>query len=488
MTAPLRVAILHYHLRPGGVTQVIAGAVRALAGRDVRVAVLAGAPPDARAGIEAPVAVVPGLGYATRAAPAPPPERLAAALADAARGALEAAPDVWHVHNHSLGKNCALPRALARMIAGGARVLLQIHDFPEDGRAENYRALRRDAGDGGATALAGRLYPRAPHVHYAVLNRRDRDLLLGAGAGAARVHLLPNPVSVEEPSEPEGPAAGEGLTFLYPTRAIRRKNLGEFLLWAAAARRGERFGVTLAPASPAEAAPYARWTALARELRLPVQFELGARPGATLRRLVGTCACAVTTSVAEGFGLAFLEPWLAGRPVAGRNLPEITADFAQEGIALDGLYERLEIPADWVDAGKLRGAIEAALRATYAAYKRTPPADAAARAHRAIVANDMADFGRLDQAAQAAVVRRVASCPAAAEAFRPRELRIAGAGVVARNRARIAERFSIPAYGRALEAIYRAAAAESPGGIEALDAGALLDGFLAPERLFLSRF
>jgi len=486
VTVPLRVAILHYHLRPGGVTRVITGAVRALGARDIRAAVLAGSAPETGAGTELSVAVVPGLDYTTRLAQAPPPDRLAAELAEAARAELGGEPDVWHVHNHSLGKNCALPRALARMLGRGARLLLQIHDFPEDGRPENYRALLRDAG--GAAALAGRLYPRAPHVRYAVLNRRDRAVLLGAGADAARVHLLPNPVAVEAPPGTEGPSAGEVFTFLYPTRAIRRKNLGEFLLWAAAARRGERFGVTLAPATPAEADPYACWTKLAAELRLPVEFELGARPGATMRRLVGACACAVTTSVAEGFGLAFLEPWLAGRPVAGRNLREITADFAQEGIALEGLYERLEIPADWVDAGKLRGAIEAALHTTYAAYGRTPPADAAARALRAIVANDTADFGRLDRAAQEAVVRRVASHPAEADALRPRELRIAGADAVARNRARIADRFSLAAYGRALETIYRAAAADDPGRVEALDSGAVLDGFLAPERLFLSRF
>ena len=37
----------------------------------------------------------------------------------------------------------------------------------------------------------------------------------------------------------------------------------------------------------------------------------------------------VTTSVAEGFGLAFLEPWLFGKGLLGRNLPEITVDFAK---------------------------------------------------------------------------------------------------------------------------------------------------------------
>ena len=35
--------------------------------------------------------------------------------------------------------------------------------------------------------------------------------------------------------------------------------------------------------------------------------------------LLASAHALVTTSVAEGFGLAFLEPWLMGRPLAGRH-------------------------------------------------------------------------------------------------------------------------------------------------------------------------
>ncbi len=52
----------------------------------------------------------------------------------------------------------------------------------------------------------------------------------------------------------------------------------------------------------------------------------------------------ITTSVAEGFGLAFLEPWLASKPLVGRNLPEITADFAEHGLDLSALYNCLPVP------------------------------------------------------------------------------------------------------------------------------------------------
>ena len=47
---------------------------------------------------------------------------------------------------------------------------------------------------------AGALWPAAPQVHYAALNRRDAANLRGAGIGAANVHLLPN--AVEPPPSP----------------------------------------------------------------------------------------------------------------------------------------------------------------------------------------------------------------------------------------------------------------------------------------------
>ncbi len=51
----------------------------------------------------------------------------------------------------------------------------------------------------------------------------------------------------------------------------------------------------------------------------------------------------VTTSVAEGFGLAFLEPWLANRPLFGRKLPEVTEGNKKAGVNLASLYTRLDV-------------------------------------------------------------------------------------------------------------------------------------------------
>ena len=79
--------------------------------------------------------------------------------------------------------------AVRRLVADGRKVLLQIHDFSEDGRPANY-ALIRDHLENPED-----LYPIAEHLHYAVLNGRDLDVLLKAGIPSEKCHLLANPVT-----------------------------------------------------------------------------------------------------------------------------------------------------------------------------------------------------------------------------------------------------------------------------------------------------
>ena len=55
-------------------------------------------------------------------------------------------------------------------------------------------------------------------------------------------------------------------------------------------------------------------------------------------------ASIINVSVAEGFGLGFLEPWSFGKSLCGRNIPDITSDFTQLGVNLENLYSNL-----WVE-------------------------------------------------------------------------------------------------------------------------------------------
>lgn len=483
------IAVVHYHLQTGGVTRVIRHAAEALRGRGVSVVVLTGTPPPRPEPFE--VRVVPGLQYeATR--PDLSAAELTADLTRAATGALGAAPDLWHFHNHSLGKNLLVPECVKELALRGDPLLLQIHDFPEDGRPANYRALRHAlVGDRpGASLMSATLYPLGDHVHYAVLGTRDARFLGKAGAPDTQVHILPNAVSLG-PHGDHGSAhrkSAERL-WLYPTRAICRKNLGEFLLWAALGREDDRFATTRGPENPAERPAYDAWRAFATELALPVEFGVGERTDDFESLLVSAHAM-VTTSVAEGFGLAFLEPWLMDRAIAGRDLPEQTDDFRSEGIDLDHLYRTLLVPLDWVGERTLRKRAARALDRTLSSYGRTAGPDDEDRALAAWTRSGRVDFGRLDQALQKGAIERVTNSPDARTELAPSELELPGAGVntVSRNRRIIAQRWGIDAYGERLAKVYEALLARPAGGREGgLDGDRLLDQFLAPERLWLLR-
>ena len=476
MSPALRVALVHYHLRPGGVTSVLRHAAAGLTAHGAACVTLAGAPPPSVAW-PGPVHVVPGLDYDGDLAPA----ALAAALEQSAAAALGGPPDVWYVHNHSLARNLPLLGAVRALGERGAALLLHLHDFPEDGRPALYQRLRDCAG-AEPRALDRLVYPCGPRVHYAVLTTRDAALLKRAGAPPARVHHLPNPVLLDGPVPGPPPADGGRL---YPTRAIRRKNLGEFLLWAATSPPGPRWATTLAPRSAADRAAYDRWVDFAQARHLPVDFAVGARaPEQPLTHWLAGAAEVFTTSMGEGFGLAFLEPWLAGRPLRGRDLPAITADFRAAGVALPGLYERLDVPLCWAGADDLRAAVTSGLQASRVAYGRTLESDAVEQAWSAAVHGTDVDFGRLDESLQQRVLEQVLR---AGGAWSPPVPPRVPAGLLADNRRTVATTFSAPACAVRLWTACQAVAAGGAGALDALDAGALLDAFLAPEQFCLLR-
>jgi hypothetical protein len=65
--------------------------------------------------------------------------------------------------------------------------------------------------------------------------------------------------------------------------------------------------------------------------------------------LLAISEAVMTTSIQEGFGYVFHEPWLAGKLVFGRNIAAVTCDFVAEGLNLDHLYDHLLIPMEWLD-------------------------------------------------------------------------------------------------------------------------------------------
>lgn len=483
----MRVALVHYHLQSGGVTRIVCHQQKSLRQRGVKTVALIGKPPAvADAGT---FRVIPGLQYETDRPPIAPAE-LAAQMRAEAEAALGGPPDLWHVHNHSLGKSLVLPLALHLLADQGERLLFQIHDFAEDGRPANYWAMLTTMAGGRGNLLSRLLYPQGDHIHYGVLNRRDYRYLREAGLDVDHLHLLLNPVDLGVTAT-DGPVApaGSGPLWLYPTRAIRRKNLGEFLFWSALAPEGTRFGTTSAPENPAEQPRYRRWRQVAAELGLPVRFEMVAPGGPSFVDLLGRADVAVTTSVAEGFGMAFLEPWALGVPVFGRNLPEITPRIGGEGVDLPWTYERLDVPLGWLGRDRVAKAAWEGLCRNLAAYGRFPGKDDLCRVLTAWIHEDRIDFGRLDEPLQETILRRLVAARTPAELPGPAELPAPASlrASLPENQEILRNRYSLARYGEAVETVYRQVAGATVTALDHLDGELLLDRFLAPERLSLLR-
>jgi len=257
---------------------------------------------------------------------------------------------------------------------------------------------------------------------------------------------------------------------------------------AAMREDGERFAVTLAPRECSEEPTYRTWGELSRELALPVMFGVGINRA--LADVMRSAAAAVTTSVAEGFGLCFLEPWSMGRAVIGRNLPEITRDMADAGVELDHLYGHLLAPTGWIDLRRLRERVLLQRRRYLRAYGVSRPVSDHEAAYAAAFQDGSVDFGRLSEAEQEAVIRLVAEDPGRRDALFALNPALATMAVPdsSVNRQVVLSQFGASAYRQRLLRLYETVVASHDGGdCNRIDPKRVLDAFLKPERFCLLR-
>jgi hypothetical protein len=379
--------------------------------------------------------------------------------------------DVVHVHNPTLAKNRYLQAVLLDLQRAGIKLLCQIHDFAEDGRPAAYYVT-----------------PYLPDCHYAVVNPRDHRLLLQAGLDPRGCHLLPNAVPS---STSHRPASKRGDHVLYPVRAIRRKNIGEALLISHFLDEGVFLAITLPPNSAADAASYASWRSFARRRALPVQFDAGVH--ADFSKLLADCRFVLTTSITEGFGFVYLEPWMAGKALWGRLLPETCEGFIQQGVELQHLYPRLRVDLGWLDAGALERRWKAAFDAAARKFRGPASRPSVDAAWQQVVGGGCIDFGLLSEPFQRQVIERIMDDGAAAAALRllnpflehfsrfvPRE------PVIGRNASIIAEAYNLDQYGRRLVAAYGSVADKVVS--HAIDKRVLSQYFLSPRSFSLLKW
>lgn len=269
---------------------------------------------------------------------------------------------VWWIHNHHIGKNPIFTKVLIDIAEGPENqpMIFHIHDFPECGRYPNLRFLKNHH--------QGTLYPIGSGVGYAVINTRDRDLLVHAGIPESKVHFLPNPqepvkTAGEDPSRTERTAAflqslpgflSDAPTMIYPVRCIRRKNVLEAGMLAILAEPEMNLLITL-PGTSAQERDYSDLAAecFHRELVSGV-FGAGLQAEQSgldigFQDLVAYADVVISTSIQEGFGYLFINSLEWRKRLIARNL-EILSDFESHfDDHHQHVYNQFLIPADLID-------------------------------------------------------------------------------------------------------------------------------------------
>lgn len=382
----MKIAYLHYHLKTGGVTTVLKQQLAALA-RQTEPLVITGQLPSPP--LEAETVHIPEVGYSDDFAGSVKPMRAARKILNAISAKFNGPCDLLHVHNPTLAKNRHLLAILKLLQQEGLNLLLQIHDFAEDGRPLAYFS---DA------------YPA--DCHYGVINRRDYQILLKSGLKPDGLHLMENAVTI--PAIAPAPKPGiEDSMALYPIRAIRRKNIGEAILLSLFFDPGQTVAITLPPNSPADMNSYRAWKNFVRRQKLNVAFDQGLEH--EFESLVRSAGLLISTSITEGFGFSFLEPWLFGKLLWGRKLADICRDFESSGLCLQHLYAALYVPIDWIGLQQFRIRWHECVRKAARLFDLSIGGARLRNAFDQMTSNARIDFGLLDEPAQKQVILQARS-------------------------------------------------------------------------------
>ena len=383
-----KIVFIHFHLRTGGVTTVLKQQVEAIKDR-CEVLVLSGEPN--RSVFPAPVLHIPGLGYYDGLSNGKvyDPHQVAKSIIEAIHLRFNGKCDVLHVHNPTIAKNVIFIEILERLKKEGINLFLQVHDFAEDGRPLVYFSDSEYLSD----------------CHYGVVNMRDYGFLLEAGLKKQGLHFIPNEVN--------------GFNFkkqkkyhkqiaLYPVRARRRKNIGEAILLSLFFKNNEKLSITLPPESFHDIQSYIGWKEFVKANNLSVEFEAGLKND--FETLLLSAKFLITTSITEGFGFSFLEPWMAGKVLWGRRLENVCLDFEKNDINFDHLYTKLHVPAKWIGKQKLFKIWQASVLKNSERYNYKVHKKDIMLSFEKMTADDLIDFGLLDEFFQKQIISVVLLC------------------------------------------------------------------------------
>jgi hypothetical protein len=384
----LKIAFIHYHLKTGGVTTVLRQQVESLLDT-CDLLVLSGDPPESP--FPCDVVHIPGLAYDISGRNRMEPESVATAIIEAIHLKWNNGCDLVHVHNPTLKKNANFLKILNLLKERDLKLFLQIHDFAEDGRPLSYFAEEE----------------YIQNCHYGVINSRDYNILLKTGLKKEGLHKIYNTIT---PFHFNAEDATLKNYVLYPVRAIRRKNIGEAILLSLFFKKSAPLVITLPPNSPADMNSYENWKTFVKENKLNVIFEAGLTH--EFFDLVLSSDFLITTSITEGFGFSFLEPWTAKKYLWGRKLPDICQDFEKKSIRLNHLYTRLDVPMDWIDNDMLSYTWKSGIQKVCALFGATIDDISIKTAYEKATTNNVIDFGLLNEPFQKKIISTLLSVSA----------------------------------------------------------------------------
>lgn len=352
----MNIIIVHHHLYTGGVTKVIKTQIEALSKiPSINIHLLCGDFYDFECE-NVTFHHLPEINYLkasdTQVDITNHKEKISASINDLC---VKVENPIFHIHNLNLGKNPLLNIAMFELIERGVPVFNHCHDFAEDNRPANMEWLSSVIEGKYKYSLEEVLYPNRPNVLYGVINDEDKKLLAHHKSTFEKVFFLPNAISAPPELTPNPDKIRQQLgiknslpIIVYPVRVIQRKNIAELILLTALFKEKANWCVTQAPKNPDELIQYEYWKAFCLKNDIPLVFEAG--DACDFHELMWSADRIITTSSKEGFGLTFLEPWLYGKAVIGRNLPLITKDFKSQNINLNMLYDSIFVDdKDFID-------------------------------------------------------------------------------------------------------------------------------------------
>lgn len=371
----MRIVVVHYHLRPGGIRRVIETALphllrHAPAGVSEVVLATGEAPCDAwRSELEDLIAptplrlfIAPALGYLSEQRGSPPAlrRRLAAAVDQLFDRDSGASAVVW-AHNLGIGRNLLLARELTQRCAQrNLPLAVHHHDWWFDNRWKRWPEMR-GCGFRHLDQVAAAVLVDSPNTRHLLINRFDAQPV--SRHFRSRAAWLPNLTVRPAPPSPARSRAvrdwldrkindGAAPVWLLPCRLLRRKNVAEALLltrWL----RPEAWLVTTGDVSSADERAYAyKLAAAARQHHW--RLRLGVLAGdeshkPAVPELLAACECVMLTSIQEGFGLPYLEAAAAHRPLIARSLPNVAPDLAKFGFKFPQLYREVLVSPTLLD-------------------------------------------------------------------------------------------------------------------------------------------